>query len=76
MYFVGLLEGVAAIISMETHLKDVLGFTYEFDPEFLFIVEILHDAKNGSGYILIPMSCQTFSVSPDISYFLDMCPNI
>ena len=40
MYFVKLLEDIAIMMSMNTHLKGVLGFSGVLDPEFLFIFEI------------------------------------
>ena len=38
--FVTILEDVAGMMSMNTHLKYVLGYRGVFDPSVLFIVEI------------------------------------
>ena len=38
---------MAGMMSMNTHLKIILGFRSVFDLEFLFIVEIWHYAQKG-----------------------------
>ena len=40
MYYVHILEDMAGMVSMKTHLKGLLGFSVVFDPEFLLIVDI------------------------------------
>ena len=42
----------------------------------LFIEDICHDVKKGSGYILSSTSFQKFSVSPAINDLVDLCPNL
>ena len=64
------------IFYMNTQLKDVLGFRGLCDLDFLFIVEILHDAQKRSVSTLISMSCQTFEVYPASSELVDMCTNL
>ena len=76
MSFVKNLEYMAGIMSMNTHFKGVLIFIGVFDLDFLFIVDIWHDTKKGSGSTLISMSCQKKSVYPAIIELLDLCPNI
>ena len=76
MSFVERLEYVSGMIFTDTHLKGLLGFGGVFDIGFLFIVEIWHDVKKGSGYILNSISCQTFAVSTSSSDFVDLFPNI
>ena len=76
MSFVKFLEDMACMVPMNTHLKGVLDLRGVFYISFLFIVEILHDVKNGSGSILRSMYCQIFAVSPSSSDLVDMCPNI
>ena len=74
--FVKLLEDMAGMISMNTHLKSVLGFRAVFDLYFLFIVDIWHNVNKGSVSTLMSMSCQNVSVSPTSSELLDLCPNL
>ena len=76
MYFVKLLEDMAGIISMNTHLKGVLGFRGVFDIGCSVIVEIWYDVQNVSGYILSSIACQNFSVYPASSNLVDLCPNL
>ena len=70
------MEHVAGMMSMNTHLKVLLNFKDFFDVAFLFIVEIWHYVHNGSVYTLSSIYCQTFSVSPEISDLVDLCPNL
>ena len=56
MFFLKLLEDVDGMMSMNTHLKGVLDIRGVFDLAFLFIVDVLHDVKNGSVYTLRPIS--------------------
>ena len=74
MSFVKIFEDTAGMMSTNTHLKGVWGFRGVFDLTFLFIVEILHDVKNGSGYTLSSMSFQTFELCPANSDLVDICP--
>ena len=74
MSFVKLLEDTAGMMSTNTHLKGVLGFRGVFDLTFLFIVKILHNVQNGSGYTLSSMSFQTFELCPANSDHVDICP--
>ena len=43
---------------------------------FFLIVEIWHDVQNGPGSTLSSMLCQLFTVSPNSSEFLYLCPNL
>ena len=74
MYFVKLLEDADGMMYMNINLKCVLAFICVFDLDFLFILEIWNYVQNGSGYTLISMSCQKFTVSPTINDLVDMCP--
>ena len=74
--FVKLLEYVASMMYMKTHLKYVLGFIGVFDLVFLFIVDIWNDMKKGPGSTLRSISWQTFKVSPASSDLVDLCTNI
>ena len=76
MSFVEILEDMSVMMSMNTHLKVVLGFRGLFNIDFLFIVDILHDVQKGSGSTLSSMSFQIFSVSPARIYLVNMCPNL
>ena len=76
MYFVKILEDKAGMISINTHLKDDLGFIGIFDLGFLFIVGILHYVHKGSVSTPISVSCQTLEVSPASSELVDLCPNL
>ena len=76
VYFVKLLEDVTSMISINTHLKGVLGFIDVFDLYFLFIVDIWHDVNNVSGYTLSSIYCQTFTVSLASSDLVDIFPNL
>ena len=76
MSLVKLLEGMSVMMSINTHLKSLLGFRGVFGPGFLFIVDIWHDVQNGSGSTLSSISFQTFAVSPASSDLLDLCPNL
>ena len=76
MSFVKILEDVAVMISINTHLKGVLYFRDVFDLDFLFIVYIWHDVNNVSGYTVSSIYFQTFSVSLASSDFVDLFPNI
>ena len=76
MAFVKLLEDMAGMIPINTHLKVFLGFIGVFDIDFSFIVDIWHDVQNESGSTLSSISCQTFSVSPCSRDLLDLCPNL
>ena len=67
---------MAGMISMNTHLKGVLGFRVVFDIDFLFIVNIWNDVQKSSGSNLGSISYQIFTVSPDSSDLVDLCPNI
>ena len=49
---------MAGMMSMNTHLKGVLGFRGVFDIDFFFIVDIWNDVLKGSGYNLISISYQ------------------
>ena len=70
-----ILEDVASMMSMNTHLKGVFDFRGVSDIEFLFIAEIRHDVQNGSGSTLRTMLCQTFAVSTANNDLVDLCPN-
>ena len=47
VYFVNILEDMADIMSMDNHLRGVLGLRGFFYLVFLFIVEIWHDVQKG-----------------------------
>ena len=76
MSFVKVLEDMAGMVSMNTHLKGVLGFRGVSDLEFLFIVYIWHDVHNGSGSKLSQMYWQTYTISTTSGDLLDLCPNL
>ena len=72
---------MAGMMSINTHLKVVLGFICVYDMSFLFIVEILHYVYNGSVSTLSSIYCQTFAVYPASSdwgwacrYFFNLPP--
>ena len=46
MSYVKILEDMAGIMSMNTHLKGVLDFRGVFDLNFSFIMGIWHDVHN------------------------------
>ena len=60
MFFVKILEYMAGMMSMNTHLKGVLGFSDTLDPGFLLIFEIWYYEQKWSGSTLKSMSCQKF----------------
>ena len=64
------------MMSINTHLKSVLGFRGVFDIGFLFIVKIWHDVQYVSGSTLSSISWQKNPVSPASSYLVDLCPYI
>ena len=70
------LEDMAGMMSMNTHLKGLLGFSGDLDIGFLIIVEIWHDVQNGSGYTLISISCQKCAVYPVSSDIVYLCPDL
>ena len=76
MSLVRLLGTVDGIISIKTHLKGAFVFSGNSDLAFLFIEEILHEMKKGSGSILSSTSSQTLAVSPAINDLVDLCPNL
>ena len=76
MSLVRLWGAVDGIISIKIHLKGAFDFSGILDLAFLFIEEILHEMKKGSGYILSSKSSQTLAVSPAINDLVDLCPNI
>ena len=67
---------MAGMMSMNTHLKGVLGFRDLFDIDFLFIVNIWNDVHKGSGSNLISISYQTFAAYLDSSDLFDLFPNL
>ena len=76
MSLVNILGAVDGIIFIKTHFKGAFGFSGLLDPAFLFIEEILHDVKKGSGSIISSISYQTLSVSPANNNLVDLCPNL
>ena len=64
------------MMSMNTHLKGVLGFRGAFDLDFFFIVDIWNGVQKGSGYNLSSISCQKFTVSLASSDLVDLCHNL
>ena len=76
MSFIKLLEYMAGMMSMKTHLKGVLSFSGVFDLDFSFIVGIWNDLQKGSGSTLRLISYQKFTVYPAISYLLYLCTNL
>ena len=75
-FFVKLLENMAGVMSMKTHLKCVLGCSGKLDLGFLLIDEICHDVHKWSGSTLSSISCQTFTLSLANSYSVELCPNL
>ena len=76
MSFVKLLENMAGVMSMKTHLKCVLGCSVKLDLGFLLIDEICHDVHKWSGSTLSSISCQTFTLSLANSNRVELCPNL
>ena len=76
MSLVKLLEDMAGIMSMNTHLKGFLGFRGVLNLAFLCILEILHDVQKVSGSTLGLLSCQTFTLYSASSDLVDLCTNI
>ena len=76
MSLVKLLGAVDSIISIKTHLKCDFEFSGISDLAFLFIEEIWHDVKKGSGYILSSISSQKLALSPANNDMVDLWPNL
>ena len=62
------------VISINTHLKGVLGFIGVFDLVFFLIVDIWHNVQKGST--LRSMYSQIFAVYPSSSDLVNLCHNI
>ena len=58
----------------KTHLKGAFSFSGILNPAFLFMEEIWHDVKKGSGSILSPISSQSLEVSPANNDMVDLWP--
>ena len=67
---------MAGIITMNTNLKDVLGFIGVFYLGVLLIIEISHDVHKESVYTLGSMYRQKITVSPASNDLVDLCPNL
>ena len=76
MSLVKLLGDVDEIIPIKTHSKGGFGFSGILDPHFLFIEEIWHDVKKGSGSILSSISSQTLAVHPSNNDLVYLWPNL
>ena len=76
MSFVDFLEDMAYVMSMNTNLKGVLGFSGVLDIECLFIVDIWHYVQKWPGSTMRSIYFQTFALSQASSDFVDLCPNI
>ena len=75
VYFVNILEDMAGMVSMNTHLKGVLVFSGVFDIGFcgLFRYDIMF--RKGRD-LLLDHCFENFTVSPAISDLVDLCPNL
>ena len=67
---------MAGMMSMNNHLKCVLGFRGVFDLDFFFIVDIWNNVQKGSEYNLSSISYQTFVLSQTSSDLVELCPNL
>ena len=63
---------VDGIISIKTHLKGAFGFSVILDLAFLFIGDISHDVKKGSGSNLSSIYSQILGVSPANNDMVDI----
>ena len=67
---------VDGIISIKTHLEGAFGFSGILDLAFLFVEEIWHYVKKGSGYVLRYTSPQILALSPANNDLVDLWHNL
>ena len=72
MSLVKLFGAVDGIMSIKTHLEGDFDLSVFLDLAFLFVEEIWHDVKKGSGSILSLISSKKLALSPANDDVLDM----